>query len=87
MEFIRHIPDTLTKVVHGMISKWKIFKLIVKLIGSKEMHQKEHHCLWVDRCLVLLFLHGVKVYKSSVWEKSSNVKGMFKKTWAFILFK
>ena len=34
MKVIRHIPDALGKIVHGLMSEWKIYQVIAKIDGK-----------------------------------------------------
>ena len=44
MKFIRHIPDTMAKVVDVLMSNWKVIKVIEKVIGNIEVQYREHGC-------------------------------------------
>lgn len=35
MKVIRHIPDALGKIVHGLMSEWKIYQVIAKIDGKR----------------------------------------------------
>ena len=67
--------DTLAKVVHGLISKWKVLQLIVKIDGK---HKCTAGGTWVlvggIKYSCWYFLYGVKVQKSSLWENLNNIK-------------
>ena len=62
IKFIRHIPGTMAKLVHVLMSKWKRL--------AKWMLQMEHgyHLVLIE-IFYFYFLYGVKVHKSSAWEK------------------
>lgn len=51
MKLIKHIPDVLAQVVHGLMWKRKILQVIAKIDGQyhvKNVHQKENGCLVVE---------------------------------------
>lgn len=59
MTDIRHIPDALAKVVHGLMLVWKLFQKIVKIDGK---HRGAPEETWVPFCGIKMscfyFLHG-----------------------------
>ena len=70
MKFIRHIPDTMAKVVHGLISEWKVLQVRVKIDGK---HGSAPGGTLVSVAGIEIscfnFFYGVKVHENSVWEK------------------
>ena len=90
MKVIRHFPDTIAKVVHGMMSEWKVLPLIVKI---DRKHRGAGKGPWVPVGGIEIscnyFLYWVKVHKSSVSEKIKQYERdlMFQETRIFILLK
>ena len=67
MKVIMHTPDTLAKVVHGLMSEWKVFQVIATIDG-KHIGAPEETWVPVGGINMTFFylLYGVKVHKSSV---------------------
>lgn len=73
MKLIKHIPDVLAQVVHGLMSKRKILQVIAKIDGQyhvKNVHQKENGCLVVEfRFPTFYLFYRKKFHKRSVKKK------------------
>ena len=71
MNLTGHIPDALAKLVHGLMSEWKVLQVIVKTTWK-------HRCAlkgtWVHDGEIgipcIYFLCGVQVHESSVRQKN-----------------
>ena len=59
---IEHIPDTLAKIVHGLIAEWKVDQVIAENDGTKGTLMPV--CYGIE--IPYFFLYGTKTHKSSV---------------------
>ena len=67
MKIIGHIPDALAKLVHGVMSEWKILQMIDK-IDEKHKIAPEGTCMPGGgigiACIYILY--GAKIYKTNL---------------------
>ena len=70
MKIIGHIPDALAKLVHGVMSEWKILQMIDK-IDEKHKIAPEGTCMPGGGIgiVCIYILYGAKNYKTNLWEK------------------
>ena len=70
MKITRRILDALTNTIYGLMSRWKVLQVIIKIDGK---HQGGPEETWVAgggiEILCIYFFYGAKVRKNSVREK------------------
>ena len=72
-----NIPDTLAKIVHGVMSEWMVLQVRAK---TDAKHNGAAERAWVSIGEIEIpccyFLYAVKVYKFMYEKKSNNVKNI-----------
>ena len=72
MIVIGNIPDTLAKLVHGLMSDWKVLQVIANTDGK---HRDAPERTWVlvggTEITNIYFLYGIKVHESSMRENQT----------------
>ena len=73
-----NIPNTLAKIVHGMMSEWMVLQVRAKTDGK---HKGVAEGAWVSigeiQVSCFYFLYAVKVYKFMYEKKPNNMKKIF----------